>query len=150
MFCLIMGRDKDHASIDPDQAQAELAAMETRLKRYLVIAVAAAAGGSLLAAPWRVTAGLTLGGALAYFNYHWLHTALSAVMGQAAQPDAPQTGHPSRFVLRHFVIGFIVAAATLLNLVSLPATIIGLLALPAVILFEGLSQIYFSTAKEEI
>jgi hypothetical protein len=137
-------------TIHEDGGENQLAALETRLKRNMFAAVAAAVAGSLLVAPWRVTTGLFLGGALAFFNYHWLHTALSAIMGRAANPEAVITASPSRYVWRYFIIAGVVGFAVTLNLVSLPATLAGLLAFAVAIMFEGLAQIYFSIAKEEI
>lgn len=145
-----MSIDEEQAQQDTKQAEAELGAMEKRVWRNMLIAVIGAVSGSLLVAPWRVTTGLLLGGLLAFFNYHWLRTALGAIVGRAAQPDVAPKVSPARYVLRYFIIALVVFGATQLRLVSLPATIAGLLAFAAAIMFEGLAQLYFVVAKEEI
>ena len=145
-----MSDDADILEYDPRQAAAELAAFERRLRRNMLVAVALAVTVSALCAPWRVTTGLLLGGALALFNYHWLSTSVAAIIGRAARPDEPQSVSPARYILRYFIIGLVVGAAALLDLVSLPATIGGLTALVAAIMWESLTEFYFTFAKEEI
>jgi hypothetical protein len=144
-----MSRDDANDNYDAQQAEAELSALERRLWRNMLVALAAVTAGSLLVVSWRVTAGLALGGALAFFNYHWLRTSLAAVMGRAAQPDAPRDTRARRYFLRYFIIALVVAGAYRLDLVSLPATIIGLCAFVAALLFEGAAQLYSAIVKEE-
>lgn len=85
-------------------------AAERRIFRDTCIAacVAVAAGAAL--APWRVTAGLLLGGALAVFNHYWLRESVAAVFG-AAPPGRRARLGAARFVLRYFVIAAVVFAA---------------------------------------
>src|SRR5215207_6273713 len=73
-------------------------------------------------APWRVTAGLALGGALALFNQHWL---------------------------RYAVVAALVCFAYQSGLVSLVATLAGMCAVVAGLLAEGFRQFYFAIVRRE-
>ncbi len=139
-----MSHDIAPIEYDPQRANDELAAFERRLRRNMFVAIAVAVAASVVLGPWRVTTGLMLGGALAFFNYHWLSTAVASILGQAAQPDTPQSVSPSRYILRYAIVGLVAGAAALLNVVSLPATIMGLTALVAAIMWEALTQFYFT------
>ena len=127
----------------------EDAGLERRLVRGMIVSVVLAAVVSLFVAPWRVTTGLLLGGALAYFNHHWLRTSLSAVLGGAAQRGPRPRLRASRYVLRYFIIGAAVASAYLLNLVSIGATLAGMCAFAAAIMIEAFTQLYYAIRYRE-
>src|SRR5436190_23605501 len=99
-------------------------ALEERILRVMIAIVALAVIAGAILAPWRVTAGLLLGGALSILNYHWLRSSIEAVLSN------PTEKRPRlrlwRYIFRYFVVGAIVFAAYGLGIVSLPATIIGL------------------------
>ena len=114
--------------------------LELRILRNMIVAITVAVVVSTLLAPWRVTTGLLLGGALALFNHHWLQTSIAA----AFRID---TGKRPRvrawlYVLRYLVIGAIVFMACTLNLVSLAATIAGLCAFVAAMFGEAGRSFY--------
>ena len=114
--------------------------LELRILRNMIVAITVAVIISTLLAPWRVTTGLLLGGALALFNHHWLQTSIAA----AFRID---TGKRPRvrawlYVLRYLVIGAIVFMACTLNLVSLAATIAGLCAFVAAMFGEAGRSFY--------
>lgn len=123
-------------------------AMERRLFRTMCAAIAIAVAVSAFLAPWRVTAGLLLGGALALFNHHWLRTSLAAVFSTAASGRRVKI-KAARYVLRYFVTAAIVAAAYSFNLVSIVATLAGLCAFVAAAFVEAFIQIYFIIVKRE-
>jgi len=123
-------------------------AMERRIFRDMCVAAALAAVISALVAPWRVTAGLILGGALALLNHHWLRTSVAAVFGGAAPGRRPALG-ASRYVLRYAVLAGAVAAGYWLNLVSLAATLAGMCAVVPALLAEGFRQLYFAIVRRE-
>ena len=52
---------------------------ESRVFRAMITIVALTAVGALIIAPWRVTAGLILGGGLSLLNYYWLRSSMAAV-----------------------------------------------------------------------
>jgi ATP synthase I chain len=123
-------------------------AMERRIFRLMCAAVALAVAVAAPLAPWRVTAGLLLGGLLSLLNHHWLRTSVAAVFGQAAPGQRPKL-KAARYVLRYFVVAAAVAAAYNLNLVSLAATFAGLCSFVPAALAEGFRQLYFAIARRE-
>jgi hypothetical protein len=130
-------------------ADSEGAALERRLLRAMYVLIALAVVVSLLVAPWRVTTGLLLGGALALFNHHWLRGSLAAVFGSPSIAGKRARLSAARYVLRYFVIGCIVAAAYMLNLISVPATLFGLCAFAAAVMVEAFTQLYFAIFHRE-
>ncbi|HEX8650620.1 MAG TPA: ATP synthase subunit I [Pyrinomonadaceae bacterium] len=127
------------------------AALERRLLRAMFVSVALAVGLSLPLAPWRVTAGLLLGGALSFLNHHWLRASLRTVFGEAgaAATGARRRLSAARYVLRYILIAFIVASAYALDLVSIGATLIGLCSFVAAFMVEALMQLYFAIRYRE-
>jgi hypothetical protein len=119
-----------------------------RIFRDTCAAAALAVVVSASVAPWRVTTGLALGGALAVFNLHWLSTSVAAVFGSTRPGARPRLG-AARYVLRYFVAAGIVIAAVELNIVSLAATLAGMCATVAALLAEGLRQFYFAVTRRE-
>ena len=103
---------------------------------------------SAFLAPWRVTAGLALGGALALFNQHWLRTSVEAVFEGAASARPPKL-RAARYVFRYAVVAGVVYAAVQSGLVSLVATLAGMCAVVAGLLAEGFRQFYFAIAGRE-
>lgn len=124
------------------------AAMERRIFRLMTVAVALAVAVSAAVAPWRVTAGLLLGGALSLFSLHWLRTSVAAVFGATTAGAKPKL-RIARYVLRYLVVGLVVASAVWLDAVSLPATLAGLCSFVPAALAEGLMQLYFAITRRE-
>ena len=123
-------------------------AAEHRIFRGTLLAALAAAAVSACVAPWRVTAGLSLGGALALFNQHWLRSSVEAVF-EGAHAGRPPKMRAARYFLRYLVVAAIVYAAFRAGLVSLGATFAGLLAVVAGLLAEGFRQLYFAIVRRE-
>jgi ATP synthase I chain len=132
----------------PGDAGEEPRAVERRVLRDTCAAAALAVAASLFFAPWRVTTGLLLGGALAAFNLHWLRSSVSAVF-EGAHDGRPPRMKAARYVLRYFVVGATAFAAFKLGLVSLTATLAGMCAVVAALLAEGLRQLYFAVVSRE-
>lgn len=126
----------------------EGAALERRLLRAMYVVIVLAVAVSALVAPWRVTTGLLLGGVLALFNHRWLAGSLAAVFGSASQGKRARLS-AARYVLRYLVIACVVAAAAMLNLISVPATLAGLCAFAAAIMIEAFTQLYFAIIHRE-
>lgn len=133
---------------DPRGPEEDPAAVERRVRRDMCAATALSVAASLFVWPWRVTAGLLLGGALALFNFHWLASSVRAVFGAADEGTIPKLG-ASRYVLRYFVVAGLVFAAYRLNVVSLVAVLVGMCSFAAAALVEGFRQLYFSFAGRE-
>src|SRR6266849_6584317 len=122
-------------------------ALEARIFRLMIATVSLAVIAGATLAPWRVTAGLALGGALSILNYHWLRSSIEAVLSNAneKQPRLKLW----RYIFRYFVVGAIGFAAYGLGIVSLPATIVGLSAFVPALFVEALRQFYFSIIHRE-
>lgn len=127
----------------------EGAALERRLLRGMIASVTAAVLVSAITAPWRVTTGLMLGGLLAFFNHHWLRASLRTVFGSASQQGRKAKLGASRYILRYFVIAAVVAAAYMLDLVSIAATLAGMCAFAAAVMIEAFTQLYFAIRYRE-
>jgi hypothetical protein len=119
-----------------------------RIYRDTFAAALVAVAVSAFIAPWRVTTGLALGGALALFNQHWLRTSVEAVFEGAGAARPPKMG-AARYVLRYAVIAAAVLLAFQVGLVSLVATLAGMCAVVAGLLAEGFRQLYFAIARRE-
>ncbi|HEX8070445.1 MAG TPA: ATP synthase subunit I [Pyrinomonadaceae bacterium] len=131
------------------QAADEAEAMERRLFRVMCGAVALAVLASAAFAPWRVTTGLLLGGALALLNHHWLRASVrTAFFGAALTGVRPKLG-VARFVLRYFVVAAAVSAAYVLDLVSIVATLAGLSAFVVAALVEAFMQTWLTFRRRE-
>lgn len=123
-------------------------ALEARMMWIMGASVGLAVIVSTWFAPWRVTSGLLLGGALSLFNYHWLRVSTVALVKAAAM-----SGHPGstvwRYVFRYFVVGSVIFAAYQLKLISVPATIIGLCSYVIAVFAEAFRQFYFAILHRE-
>lgn len=123
-------------------------AMERRIFRGMCWAAALAVTLSAPFAPWRVTTGLLLGGALALLNFHWLRTSVAAIFGATPAGARPKL-RAARYVLRYVVAGLLVAAAYKLDVVSLGATLAGMCVFAAAALWEGFRQLYIAIVHRE-
>lgn len=116
--------------------------MGERLFRTMCWAVGLTVAASAALGPWRVTAGLALGGALSLLNHRWLcQSVRAAFSGAASKGLRPRLG-VARFVLRYFVVVAAVSAAYTLGLVSIVATLVGLCAFVVAGLVEGFYQTF--------
>lgn len=122
-------------------------ALEARICRAMIAIIILAVISSAALAPWRVTAGLTLGGALSLLNHYWLRTSINAVLSDAAEKRPRIKILP--YILRYLVVGAVVFAAYQLQIVSLPGTIIGLCAFVPALFVEAFRQFYFVIIHRE-
>ena len=130
----------------------DASALEARMLRTMVVTIIAAVVIAAAIAPWRITTGLLLGGALSILNYRWLHSSATAIInlnvGLPAGSPAPRA-HSIRYVLRYAIIAAAVFAAYQLKLVSLAATIVGLCSFVPALMFEAFRQFYFIIIHRE-
>jgi hypothetical protein len=121
---------------------------EARVFRVMLASVAAGVAIAAVFAPWRITTGLLLGGALSLVNYSWLRTSVGAII--EANASGGSTGVKSaRYILRYVVVTAAVVTAYKLKLVSLPATIIGLCSFVIAFFAEAFRQFYFAIIHRE-
>lgn len=130
------------------EAEEDPRAAERRIFRDTCIAAGVAVVVSACLAPWRLTAGILLGGALAVFNHYWLRESVASVFGGAQSGRGRKLG-AARFVLRYFVIAAVVFAAVRLGLASLVATLAGMCAVVPALLAEGVRQFYTALVRRE-
>jgi hypothetical protein len=132
----------------PDDAGEEPRAVERRIFRGTLVAAVVAVAVGAFVAPWRVTTGLALGGALALLNQHWLRTSVEAAF-EGASAARPPRMRAARYVLRYFVVAAITFAAYGAGLVTVAATLVGMCAVVAGLLAEGVRQFYFAIVGRE-
>ena len=129
-------------------AHADDEALERRIFRAMCAAVAASVAAGAFVAPWRVTAGLLLGGALSLVNHAWLRGSIAAAFGGAGAGRRPRLG-VARYVLRYFFVALAVYAAASLDLISVPAALAGLCSFVAALFAEAARQFYTAIVKRE-
>lgn len=136
-------------SAGPDVPVRDLAGgVEARLLRSMIATAAIAASVCALVAPWRITTGVLLGGALSVLNYRWLHTSVAAIFNINLDAERPRAG-ASRYILRYLVVGALVFAAVSLQVVSLPATLAGLSAFVPALFIEAVREFYLAIIHRE-
>jgi predicted secreted protein len=126
----------------------DASALEARMLRTMIVTIVAAIIISAVVAPWRVTTGLLLGGALSILNYRWLHSSATAIINLNIGSPAPRA-HSMRYVLRYAIIAAAVFAAYQLSFVSLAATIAGLCSFVPALMTEAFRQFYFIIIHRE-
>ncbi|HEX8127907.1 MAG TPA: ATP synthase subunit I, partial [Pyrinomonadaceae bacterium] len=121
-----MNEIADSGALDPEVASEDASAMAERLFRVMIWTVAAAVLVSAVWMPWRVTAGLFIGGALSLLNHHWMRTAIMAAFALASETAARPKLKIVRFITRYFIVAVAVAFAHWLDIASLTAMLVGL------------------------
>jgi ATP synthase I chain len=124
-------------------------ALERRVVVSMCASVVVAVATSAALAPWRVTTGLLLGGALSLFNHHWLKGSITSGLRPSGSGEARPAFGVSRFVLRYLVVAFVIAAASALNVASLVAALAGMCSFVVAIFVEAGYQLYASMIKRE-
>jgi hypothetical protein len=124
-------------------------AMERRLFSIMCWTVALTTLASLAFAPWRVTTGLALGGALALLNHHWLRTSIRAAFTSASITGLRPKLSVARFILRYFVVTASIIAAYEFGIVSIVATLVGLSAFVVAGVAEGFIQTFLIFVHRE-
>jgi len=124
-------------------------ALERRLFRGMVVAVAIAVAASAMFAPWRVTTGLLLGGMLSLLNFHWMRSSLAAALGASNLKKLSRARIASRYIFRYFIISLTVYFAYKLNLIQVAATLAGMCSFVVALFFEAFVQFYFAIVYRE-
>ena len=114
----------------------------------MAIATGLAVAVSAMVGPWRVTAGLLVGGLLALFNHRWLKNSAAAAIQLSTSGGAPQF-RVAQFLLRYVVIAAVIFATVELDLVSLPAVLAGLCSFVIAMMVEAFREFYFAIIKRE-
>lgn len=113
-------------------------------RRILSIMAAVVLVGSFLSAFYvslKFGFGFLIGGVLSFVNYFWLKASLKAVFDRVVTEENPRFS-ATRYFLRYFFIGAVLAVIYFTKLVSFTAVILGLLSFAFAILIEGLIRIF--------
>jgi hypothetical protein len=135
--------------VSGEVASTDASAMAERLFRVMIWTVGAAVLLSAVWMPWRVTAGLFIGGALSLLNHHWMRTAIMAAFALASDTGARPKLRIVRFIARYFIVGAAVVVAHWLDIASLTAMLVGLCSFVVAALAEGFMQTYFVIIHRE-
>jgi hypothetical protein len=122
--------------------------LSRRILRSMAVAVALAVIVSAPFAPWRVTAGLLLGGLLSLLNHHWLISSTAAAFSVVAHGAKPKL-KLAQYVLRYLFVAAVVYFAYKLRFVSLGATIAGLCSFVPALFVEALREFYLAIVHRE-
>lgn len=120
--------------------------VERRLWRNIVSVIVIAAIASAVFADRKFTLGLLLGGAMALFNFKWLHASLRSILEEGERKAPPGTS--MMFILRWVIIGLIVYAANWTGYFNPVAIIAGLLA-PAFAAMIEAGYVTYKTISED-
>ena len=114
----------------------------------MAVATALAVMISVFIAPWRVTAGLLVGGLLALFSHSWLKNSAAAAIQLSTAGGRPQL-RLAQFILRYFVMAAVIFALYTLDHVSLPAVLAGMSTFVVAIFVEAAREFYFAIIERE-
>jgi uncharacterized protein (DUF2062 family) len=123
-------------------------AINRRIFRGMAVTVIVATLICLFFAPWRVAAGVAVGGVLSLLNFSWMKTSIAAALSVAYTGKKPQI-RIAQYLLRYLVVAVVVLGAYQLNLVSLPATIFGLCSFVPALFIEAAREFYFAIIRRE-
>ncbi len=87
--------------------------IERRLQRNTWIVIFVALIAALFLAGWRMALGVALGSALGLFNQRWLQGSVRAILDKAAVMRSSRVPPftASKFILRYFIIAFVIGVA---------------------------------------
>lgn len=120
--------------------------VERRLWRNIVSVIVIAAIASALFADRKFTLGLLLGGAMALFNFKWLHASLRSIFEEGERTAPPGTS--MMFILRWVIIGLVVYGANWTGYFNPVAIIAGLFA-PAFAAMIEAGYVTYKTISED-
>lgn len=123
-------------------------AINQRLFRTMAVTIVVATGISIFVAPWRVTSGIALGGALSLFNFNWMRGSIAAAFRVAYSGKKPQI-KILQYLLRYFVIAAVILVVYKLNVASLTATMLALCSFVPALFAEAIREFYFAIVRRE-
>ena len=148
--------EPDNPGSDPDsdtESNATApAAVERRLGTNIIVSIALFIIFAALFGTRRFAIGVSLGCALAYLNYRWLHGSLKAILTAAASGEAPPNAFQtiSKFLLRWIVILAVVAVAIWQGGTQIVIGIlVGLFAFPGAAIIEAALQIWWAVRGQQ-
>ncbi|MGI9102134.1 MAG: ATP synthase subunit I [Terriglobales bacterium] len=142
-------------NFQPETPTADLAAERfygaalERIKRFMIVIGIVATATVWPLYGWQVAVGLALGCAIAWINFHWLKTAVSAFADRITQSGEtrPATGIVVRFMLRYALIALGAYAIFNVYKYSLYGLLGGLFLTVAAILCEAAYEVAVSLRR---
>ena len=123
-------------------------ATNRRIFRSMIVAISVAVCASLLFAPWRVSTGLLLGGALSLANHYWLTNSTTAAFAVLVDGQKPRLSL-IQYILRYAVIGSVILLAYKFGIASVPALLAGLCSFVVALFVEAFREFYFAIFHRE-
>ncbi len=121
------------------------ATVERRVLRNIFAVIAVAIVAAAILADLSFMLGLLLGGALALFNYKWLHASVKAALDTGTGKAAPAT--VMKFIFRWIIIGAAAYVASLTGYFNPIAILAGLLAPALAVMIEAGYVTYKTIAR---
>ena len=112
-----------------------------RLLRIMTVMVIIGALTTGIAISMRFGIGVLVGGIFSVLNFYWLKVTLRKFVDNAANGE-PLGMMGVRFILRYFLLGFIVLAVWLTGLLPIISVLFGLAGFALAVVFEGLISIF--------
>ena len=126
-------------------------AVERRVLRNIVMAIAVGAAAAGIFGSLRLTLGALLGGVLSIINFKWLAGSLRALFELNRETGGAKTppGATMKFILRWLVMGAAGYAASRTGLFEAAGIVAGLLAPAAAVILEAAYSAYKTLTEHE-
>ncbi len=136
--------DDQRLTTDDTAAEAFYSGALGRVRRFMLVIGPAAAVGVWAGAGWRFGLGFMCGCAIAYLNFHWLKTGVSALADRVTRTGKRVSGGgmAARFLLRYLLIVLGAYAIFKISVASLYGLLAGLFLPAAAILCEAAYEAY--------
>jgi hypothetical protein len=120
-----------------------------RIRRSMIVLAVTLTLGAWALFGWRFALGMACGCAVAYLNFHWLKSGVSALADRIVQEGKPQSGMGIvlRFLLRYVLMGLAAYAILTVSPASLYGLFAGLFLPVAAIACEAAYEAYVALAR---
>jgi ATP synthase I subunit len=120
-----------------------------RIRRDMLILAVAATAACWWSFGWRFALGMVCGCAVAYLNFHWLKSGVSALADRIVQKGKPQSGKGIvfRFLLRYVLMALVAYGILTVSPASLYGLFAGLFLPVAAIACEAAYEAYVALAR---
>jgi hypothetical protein len=120
-----------------------------RIRRSMLVLAVTLTLGAWAFFGWRFALGMACGCAVAYLNFHWLKSGVSALADRIVQEGKPQSGKGIvlRFLLRYVLMGLAAYAILTVSPASLYGLFAGLFLPVAAIACEAAYEAYVALAR---
>ncbi len=121
----------------------------SRIHRYLLVLAPAATIAVWFWFGWKTGGGFLVGCAIAYFNFHWLEKAVTALADRVTGSGQPVSsrGIVARFLLRYFLIALGAYVIFRVSVAGLYGLLAGLFLPVAAIFCEAVYEVYVALRR---